>query len=221
MLVLLLVDPDLAATPGFRALSMLWHLGAALPLWPSPARKGDLRDLADRVRKAGILTGVDFQERLDAADTGWLGAQRPRYPAAAADHTSRLSRPVRRQLACVGALSATELPQGLLRARPGYRDPARRALRLEARGAHAAATQRPVILELVRAGQAASRGDILARLVTDGLPPASASLWLVRCPWLRPAGQRAVFRRAGLPATTPAPGRPPCRQRRPRGMSAR
>ena len=213
-------------------------------MWPSPTRQGELRGLADRVRHAGVLTGVDVPERLDAADTGWLGEQRlvlqrPGCLVAAADRTSRLSHPVRRQLACVGVLSATELLRGLLRARPGYQDVDAAAIGVWAMAQHDLTAlpdghfamrpgtrtwqlrSDPLILELVGAGQTASRRDILARLVADGLTPASASLWLVRCPWLRPADQRAVFWRAGPPATSPAPGRPPSRQRRPRGMSAR
>lgn len=61
----------------------------------------------------------------------------------------------------------------------------------------------PCVLALLERSDIVTRQDVVAALTAHGHRTGSASVWLVRCPWLRPAGSRGQHRRAGSMSLAP------------------
>lgn len=211
-----------AGTPLLLALAELWTVPLPPSLHPPEHVREQLAALTKDVRIAGALPrepvpAVHVRQLRDAGvrpAAGWLVAEN--------DRTSQLARPIRRQLAAAGALTAAELLTGARRQRP-------RLTQLEQSGVLAWARAQPDLAidgdhlrlkhnheQWLRATDPCvlalfpgrfgpiPRTRILEALVGAGMLRASAEVWVVRCAWLRPAGTRGYYVLAG-PAgrTTP------------------
>lgn len=208
-----LADP----VPVVRGLARLWPVaGAGDLLGPTTAREMDLEQLARQVRSAGVISAP---RELPAGDSIWLRERRriaapPGYLVAANDISSKLARPVRRQLAAAGGLSSDELLVGCRRESAALRRVDEAALTawawhqpdITVRGGELTVGLDGVrwlgradqaVLALFASGGPVRRQMIFQALEHRGLFGPSAEQWVFHCGWLRGGGSRGRYVLAG------------------------
>lgn len=204
-------------------LARLWQVPIPEALDPPADVRNEVAVLARRARAAGVLPATPVpagqMPLLRAAQVRGAGA----WLVAVDDWTSQLARPVRRQLAAVGPLTAEVLVEGACRERPGLAGLAVPALLVWAReqsdltveGNSIAlsadrqrwlrATDPPVLRLFADVAAGVPRSAILSALVEHGSGLPSAEVWLVRCAWLRRAdGHCGRYTLAGWSVGSPS-----------------
>lgn len=200
-----------------RVLSELWGMEVAgSALWPDALGEQRLGELASRVRRAGVLAAPEPA----AGEARWLRERRRvvwshDFLAAAGDVRSGFGRAVRRQLAAVGPLDPAVVGEGAARDGPHVVSSGAGAVLawvcaqpdLHLRDGLVTPvgetvgwlleSDRPVLQLAPDAGGELQRVDVLDALQRQGMTRGSAAVWLSHCPWLRSAGRRGRYCRAG------------------------
>ena len=198
-------------------LADLWDVPVGSALDPPPEVRAELARTARAVHAAGVATTAEVPAGHAHVLRGLGVAVVSGHLVAVDDRLSLLARPVRRQLAAVGALPVQVLLVGARRERPALGSLSLEALQAWAGAQHDVTDvdgllgltpggrwlrdTDPVALALFTDQAVVSRVDILRALVeSGGMLDSAAQVWIVRCSWLRLAGTRGQYRLASAGA---------------------